>query len=102
MNLGTATLAIGGGTGLLLALFGARMLTTGRAPAPTARAFRTVRDAGMYHLLFGVALVLVVLGTELPGEATPVIGTVLAVAVVGFAVARYRPRGRTAEEEEKR
>ena len=97
MNLGTATLAIGGGIGLLLVLFGMRMLSTGRAPAPTARAFRTVRDAGLYHLLFGVALVLVVLGTELPGRATPVVGAVLAVALVGLAVARYRPRGRRPE-----
>jgi hypothetical protein len=99
MDLGTATVVIGGGIGLLLATFGTRMLSTGRALWPTARAFRTVRDAGMYHLLFGVALVLVVLGTELPGRMTPIVGTVLAVVLVGFAVVRYRPRGRRAEEE---
>ncbi|HEY7272207.1 MAG TPA: hypothetical protein VH502_05695 [Actinoplanes sp.] len=99
MDLGMATLVIGCGVGLLLAAFGVKMLATGRAPVPTTRAFRTVRDAGMYHLLFGAALVLVVLATELPGRATPVIGTVLAVALVGFAVARYRPRGGRTEQE---
>jgi hypothetical protein len=51
----------------------------------------------MYHLLFGVALALVVLATKLPGRATPVLGAVLAVALVGVAVARYRPRGRRTE-----
>jgi hypothetical protein len=40
-----------------------------------------------------------VLATELPGRATPIIGTVLAVALVGFAVARYRPRGGRIEQE---
>jgi hypothetical protein len=99
MDLGTATLVIGCGIGLLLAAFGVKMLATGRAPAQTTRAFRTVRDAGMYHLLFGAGLVLVVLATELPGRATPIIGTVLAVALVGFAVARYRPRGGRIEQE---
>jgi hypothetical protein len=101
MDLGAATLVFGGGIGLLLAVFGAKMLATGRAPAPTARAFRTVRDAGMYHLLFGAALVLVVLATELPGRTTPIIGAVLAVALVGFAIARYRPRGRGIEQEKR-
>jgi hypothetical protein len=101
MNLGTGTLLLGGGIGLLLAAFGAKMLATGRAPASTIHAFRTVRDAGIYHLLFGAALVLVVLATELPGRATPIIGTVLAVALVGFAVARYRPRGRGIEQEKR-
>ena len=101
MDLGTVTLVVGGGIGLLLGLFGVKMLSTGRAPTVTTRAFRTVRDAGMYHLLFGVALALVVLATKLPGRATPVLGTVLAVALVGVAVVRYRPRGRRAGEEKR-
>jgi hypothetical protein len=33
------------------------MLVTGRAPDATTRAFRSVRDAGCYHLLFGWARV---------------------------------------------
>jgi hypothetical protein len=101
MDLGTATLVFGGGIGLLLVFFGTRMLATGRAPAPAARAFRTVRDAGMYHLLFGVALVLVVLATVLSGRAAPIMGAVFAVALVGFAVARYRPRGGRIEQEKR-
>ena len=58
----TWTLLIGGAIGLALALFGVRMLITGRAPASTARSFRTVHDAGLYHLLFGLGLLLLVGG----------------------------------------
>jgi len=85
---------IGGAIGLALAIFGVQILVTGRAPAVTARVFRTVRDAGCYHLLFGVALVLVVLGSSLPGRLPALVTTLLAVALVGVAVARFRPRGR--------
>jgi hypothetical protein len=88
------TMVVGGTAGLALAGFGLRMLLTGRAPALTARAFRSVRDAGFYHLLFGAALVLVVVGTGLSGTVPPVVATVLAVVLVGFALVRYRPRGR--------
>jgi len=101
MDLGTPTLFIGGAIGLGLAAFGLRMLVTGRAPGPIARAFRTVPDAGLYHLLFGIALMLLVLGTKLPGR-TPAIGSaVFAVAIVVVAVVRYRPRGGKKAEEEK-
>lgn len=101
MDLGTGTLVVGGGIGLLLAIFGVRMLVTGRAPAPASRAFRTVKDAGLYHLLFGVALVLLVLGTKLSGGTAAIISAVLAVALVGVAVVRYRPRGRKVEGEKR-
>ncbi len=101
MDLGTVMLVIGGGIGLVLAGFGTRMLSSGRAPAPTARSFRTVRDAGRYHLLFGVALLLVALGARLPGRLSAAGATVLAIALVGFAVARYRPRGRRTGGEER-
>src|SRR3954451_15160046 len=90
MDVGTGTLVAGGAIGLALAVFGITLLITGRAPAPTSRAFRTVRDAGLYHLLFGVALVLLVLGTRAPGVATAVVAAVVAVAVVAVAVIRYR------------
>jgi hypothetical protein len=92
MDTGTWTLFIGGAIGLALALFGVRMLITGQAPASTARAFRTTRDAGLYHLLFGLGLLLLVVGTELPGDVTPIVSAVLAVALAGVAVVRYRPR----------
>jgi hypothetical protein len=94
MDLGAATLLLGGGIGLALALFGMRMLVTGRAPAATLRNFRDVRAAAFYHLLFGVALLLMVLGqTVVAGQAT-LVASVLAVALVGIALVRFRPRGR--------
>jgi hypothetical protein len=98
MDLGTSTLLIGGGIGLALAIFGGKLLITGQAPPTTLRAFRTVREAGLYHLLFGLALAILVLGTELPGIAAAV-SAVLAVALVAVAVVRYRPRRRRTEGE---
>jgi hypothetical protein len=90
----TWTLLIGGAIGLALALFGVRMLITGSAPAGTARSFRTVHDAGLYHLLFGVGLLLLVGGTRLPGDRTSIVTAVVAVMLAGVAVLRYRPRGK--------
>ena len=94
MNTGQWTMVIGGAVGLALAIFGARMLITGRAPDATARAFRSVREAGCYHTLFGVALVLVVIGTNFSGSPAALVMTLVAVAMVGVAVVRFRPRGR--------
>ena len=90
----TWTLVIGGVIGVALALFGVRMLVTGRAPASTTRSFRTVHEAGLYHLLFGLGLILLVAGTRLPGDRTGAATAVLAVLLAAVAVARYRPRGR--------
>ena len=90
----TWTLVIGGVIGLALALFGVRMLVTGRAPASTTRSFRTVHEAGLYHLLFGLGLILLVAGTRLPGDQTGAVTAVLAVLLAAVAVVRYRPRGR--------
>ena len=92
MNLGTATLLVGGAIGLALALFGVRMLVTGRAPASTLRSFPGVRAAAMYHLLFGLALLLLVLGQVLFTGAAGITTSVLAVVLVGIALVRYRPR----------
>ena len=90
----TWTLVIGGAIGLALALLGVRMLVTGRAPASARRSFRTVHDAGLYHLLFGLGLILLVVGTRLPGHRTGAVTAVLAVLLAAVAVLRYRPRGR--------
>jgi len=98
MDLGTATLVGGGAIGLALALFGARMLVTGRAPAGTLRNFPDVRAAGLYHLLFGLALLLLVLGQALFTGAANLTISVLAVGLVGFALVRYRPRRRSAND----
>ena len=92
MTLGTSTLLIGGAIGLGLAVFGLRMLLTGRGPAGILRNFPEARAAGLYHLLFGLALLLMVLGQILLGGAARVTTIVLAVALVGVALVRYRPR----------
>ena len=92
MNTGTWTLLIGAAIGLALALVGAKVLITGRAPGSIARAFRNIRDAGLYHLLFGLGLILLVAGTRLPGDNTGIVTAALAVILAGTAVIRYRPR----------
>jgi hypothetical protein len=94
MNIGTATLLVGGVIGLVLSLYGVRMLVTGRAPASTARNFPDVRAAALYHLLFGLALLVMVLGQALLDDDARLAASVLAVALVGFALVRYRPRRR--------
>jgi hypothetical protein len=94
MDTSTWTLVIGGAIGLALSVFGAKVLVTGRAPASTSRAFRSVREAGLYHLLFGVALILLVAGTKLPGEQTSIVTAVVAVLLAGWAIVRYRPKRR--------
>jgi hypothetical protein len=95
MGLGLGMVVAGAVIGLLLALFGVRMLSTGRAPGPTVRAFRDVRDAGMYHLLFGVALIVLAVGSGLPGGGVFAgASAVVAVGLAGFAIIRHRPRGR--------
>ena len=78
MSTSAWTMVVGGVAGLALVLFGAGMLVTGRAPAATARAFRSVREAGCYHLLFGAGLALVVLGTAIRGGILTVVATILA------------------------
>jgi len=92
MDTSTWTVVIGGVIGLALAAVGAKVLITGRAPDSISRAFRNTRDAGLYHLLFGLGLMLLVAGTKLPGGNTGIVTAVLAVLLAGVAVFRYRPR----------
>ena len=92
MDVGGGTLVAGGAIGLALTLFGLRILVTGRAPALTSRAFRTLREAGRYHLLFGVALLVLVLGTALADRVSVIASATVAVALVGVALIRDRPR----------
>ena len=87
-------MVVGGVAGGVLAAFGLIMLLTGKAPEPTARAFRSVRDAGFYHFLFGTGLGLVVIGTGLDNPVVTTTVTVLAVVMVGVALVRFRPRAR--------
>jgi hypothetical protein len=92
MSLGVATLLAGGVIGLGLTLFGVRMLVTGRAPAGTLRNFPDVRAAALYHLLFGLALLLLALGQAVLTGTAGGTTTALAVVLVGVALVRYRPR----------
>lgn len=99
MDLGAATLAIGGAIGLALALFGVKMLVSGRAPASTLRNFPGVRAAALYHLLFGAALLLMVVGQALMAGTASTVTTVVAIVLVATALIRYRPRrGRPRED----
>lgn len=86
--------------GLVLVVLGARMAITGHAPAVIARAFRSGREAGGYHLLFGLALLVFSFGTALLTDTAATIATVLAIALVAVAVVCFRPgaRGRAGEE----
>ena len=92
MSISDWTIVVGGAVALALAAHGVRILLTGRLPAATARAFRSARDAGWYHLLFGLALALVVTGTALAGAVLPTVTSVVAVVLAGVAIVRFRPR----------
>ncbi|BCJ52407.1 hypothetical protein Asp14428_38820 [Actinoplanes sp. NBRC 14428] len=100
MDLGTATLVVGGVIGSVLVVFGVRMLVTGRGPAGILRNFPAVRDAALYHLLFGAALLLTVVGqTVVAGTPSGVTSTVAVVLVV-VALIRYRPRRKVEDSKE--
>ncbi|BEL10030.1 hypothetical protein Q0Z83_082210 [Actinoplanes sichuanensis] len=86
--------------GLVLAVFGARMLVTGTAPGMIARSFRTPRQAGGYHLLFGTAVLVFVLGATQLTELAAMIATLVAVAMVAVAVVYFRPGSRSRDHEE--
>ncbi|MEU8656294.1 hypothetical protein [Actinoplanes philippinensis] len=86
--------------GLVLAVFGARMLVTGNAPGVIARSFRTPRQAGGYHLLFGMAVLIFVVGVTQLTEVAAMIATLLAVALVAIAVVYFRPGSRTRDHSE--
>ena len=94
MTASTATASLGSLVGAALAVFGMWMLIRGRAPGLIGRSFRTVRDAGRYHLFFGLALVLLVVAGRLPGERPGTIVTLLAILLAAVAVVLYRPRRR--------
>ena len=86
------SLLIGGLAGLGLVAFGVRILVTGRMPGMIRRSFRTERDAALYHLLFGVGLLLLVGGTFLPFPYGGSICTLIAAVIALVAVIKYRPR----------
>ncbi len=85
---------LGGVLGLALLVFGVRMLVRDQAPEMIARSFRSIRDAGFYHLLFGLAMLIYVIGLHLPGALPGQAAALVAVILVGVALFRFRPRGR--------
>jgi hypothetical protein len=93
MSTSVWTMVVGGVAGLALAAYGAWILVSGRAPAVTSRSFRCLRDAGFYHLLFGLALALVVVGTGFNRGLLTGASTLLAIGMAGVAIVRFRPRG---------
>ncbi|BCJ44263.1 hypothetical protein GCM10010168_10760 [Actinoplanes ianthinogenes] len=85
---------LGGVLGLALFVFGMRMLVRDEAPGMIAHSFRSARDAGYYHLLFGLALLIYVGGLHLNTAVAGQAAAVIAVLLVGIALVRFRPRGR--------
>lgn len=88
-----AVLLAGGG----LAAYGCVVLATGRLSERSRAAFRSTRDAGMYPLCSGIGLILLALGQLANNaESLPFVvslgATTLAVAFMGLAFIRYRPR----------
>jgi hypothetical protein len=86
---------LGGLIGLGLAVFGIVILVTGKAPRRTMAAYRSSREAGLYALCFGAALMLLFAGGELADRDRDVIGLValgLALTLLGVSIALFRPR----------
>jgi predicted MFS family arabinose efflux permease len=86
--------------GLVLAVFGGRMLVTGKAPGVIARSFRTPRQAGGYHLLFGLAVLVFIMGATQLTELAAMIATLVAVGLVAVAVVYFRPGSRSRDHTE--
>jgi hypothetical protein len=84
-----------GAGGATVAIYGMAILLTDRAARSDRRAFGRTKDAGRYYLCFGLALVLIVLSNVWNGhhQSLLTVGALIgAVALVGLAAIRYRPR----------
>jgi predicted benzoate:H+ symporter BenE len=93
LDLWLALLAIVGGGAV--AIYGAAILFTGRAAPADRRAFRHVKDAGLFYLCFGLALTLITLGglwNQHYQSLLALLALVGTVLLAGLAVVRYRPR----------
>ena len=93
----------GGGLGTAVALFGAWILLTGRAPAGTARAFRSTTDAGMYSLCTGTAVVLLAVPSRFQqiGFAWQLVFLALAMLLGAIGFLKYRPRRAAGDQAER-
>ncbi|GLY00799.1 MULTISPECIES: hypothetical protein [Actinoplanes] len=86
-----APAVFGGLIGLALAALGARMLLGGRVPALITRAFATSWEGGCYHLLMGVAVMILMVGALLPAGQSRTSLALLAIVLVMVALVRFRP-----------
>jgi hypothetical protein len=95
MDLGAWLGLLTGVGGASVAIYGAAILLTNRATLSDRRAFRRVKDAGLYYLCFGLALTLIVLSVlwnEHHQSLLAVAALIGAMSLAGLAVIRYRPR----------
>jgi hypothetical protein len=90
----TALRLAGAAIGLGIAAFGVAVLVAGRAPRRTARAWRSLREAGLWSLSMGSALVLLALSGFLVDWDLTWVGMTTLVAAMGLVVSavRFRPR----------
>jgi uncharacterized membrane protein len=80
--------------GTSVAIYGAWILITGRAPRSGQRSFRGPTDAGLYHVCLGLALALVAL-SQLWNEHHQILlaaAALIATVVLVGLIIRYRPR----------
>jgi membrane associated rhomboid family serine protease len=86
---------LAGAGGATVAIYGAVILLTDRATGGDRRAFRRMKDAGLYYLCFGLALTLMVLSVlwnKHHQSLLAVAALIGAIALASLAVIRYRPR----------
>ncbi len=82
---------LGGLVGLVIAVFGARMLVAGRAPRLVGRAFPNAWEAGCHHLLLGVSVIILAVSVLLPAGASRTSLAVMAILLIAIALVRFRP-----------
>jgi membrane associated rhomboid family serine protease len=95
MDLGAWLGLLAGVGGATVAIYGAAILLTNRAIPSDRRAFRRVKDAGLYYLCFGLALTLIVLSVlwnEHHQSLLAVAAIIGAMCSAGLAVIKYRSR----------
>ena len=94
MDIGSWLALLAGGCGAAVAVYGAVILSTGRATRGDQRAFRRLKDAGMYYLCYGLAMTLLMSGVVLnehQQSLMAIVALVGALTLASVAVVRYRP-----------
>ena len=94
MDLASWLALFGGICAAAVTIYGAAILVTGRVTRGDRRAFRRVKDCGLYYLCFGLAMILLTAGILLNVHHQPVMAMVALVGALtlgSLAVIRYRP-----------